>query len=53
MLSGSIHLCIERRRHDIFGLVAIEEVIKLLEQEYGSRKWLENGMRTETLSMCS
>jgi len=39
MLSGSIHLCIERRRHDIFGLVAIEEVIKLLEQEYGSRKW--------------
>ena len=34
-----VHLCIKRRRHDIFGLVAIEEVIELLEQEYGSRKW--------------
>jgi endonuclease-3 len=39
MLSGSRHLCIKRRRHDIFEPVAIEEVIELLEQEYGSRKW--------------
>ncbi len=39
MLSGSSHLCIKRRRHDIFELVAIEEVIELLEQEYGPRKW--------------
>ena len=39
MLSGSSHLCIQRRRHDIFELVAIEEVIELLEQEYGPRKW--------------
>jgi len=33
------HLCIKRHRHDIFELVAIEEAIKLLEQEYGPRKW--------------
>jgi len=33
------HLCIKRRRHDIFELVAIEEVIELLEQEYGPRNW--------------
>jgi len=39
MLSGSSHLCIQRRRHDIFELMAIEEVIELLEQEYGPRKW--------------
>jgi endonuclease-3 len=39
MLSGSRHLCIKRPRHDIFEPVAIEEVIELLEQEYGSRKW--------------
>jgi endonuclease-3 len=39
MLSGSSHLCIQRRRHDIFKLMAIEEVIELLEQEYGPGKW--------------
>ena len=39
MLSGSSHLCIKRRQHDIFELVAIEEVIELLEREYGPRKW--------------
>jgi len=39
MLSGSSHLCIKRCRHDIFEPVAIEEVIELLEQEYGPRKW--------------
>jgi endonuclease-3 len=39
ILSGSNHLCIKRHRHDIFELVAIEEVIELLEQEYGPRKW--------------
>ncbi len=39
MSSGSRHLCIKRRRHDIFEPVAIEEVTKLLEQEYGPRKW--------------
>ena len=39
MLSGSSHLCIQRRRHDIFKLMAIEEVIELLEQEYGHGKW--------------
>jgi len=39
MLWGSSHLCIKRRRHDIFELVAIEEVIELLEQEYGPGKW--------------
>jgi len=39
MLSGGSHLCIKRRRHDIFELVAIEEVIELLEQEYGSGQW--------------
>jgi len=33
------HLCIKTRRHDIFEPVAIEEVIELLEQEYGPRKW--------------
>jgi len=33
------HLCIKRRRHDIFEPVAIEEVIELLEQEYGPRQW--------------
>jgi len=33
------HLCIQRRRHDIFELVAIQEVIELLEQEYGPGKW--------------
>jgi endonuclease-3 len=37
--SGRNHLCIKRHRHDIFELVAIEEVIELLEQEYGPRKW--------------
>jgi len=39
MLSGSSHLCIQRRRHDIFELMAIEEVIEFLEQEYGPGKW--------------
>ena len=39
MLSGSTHLCIERRQHDIFELVAIKEIIELLEQEYGPCKW--------------
>jgi endonuclease-3 len=39
MLLGSSHLCIKRRRHDIFEPVAIEEIIELLEQEYGPRKW--------------
>ena len=39
MLSGSSHPCIKRRRHDIFELMAIEEVIELLEQEYGPGKW--------------
>jgi len=39
MLSGSSHLCIKRCRHDIFEPVSIEEVIELLEQEYGSREW--------------
>jgi len=29
----------KRQRHDIFELVAVEEIIKLLEQEYGSRQW--------------
>jgi len=43
MLSGSSHLCIKGRRHDIFELVAIEEVIELLEQEYGPRKWQPDG----------
>jgi endonuclease-3 len=37
--SSSIHFCIKRRQHDIFELVAIEEVIELLEQEYGPREW--------------
>lgn len=31
-------LCIRRRRHDIFDLVAIDEVIELLEREYGRRQ---------------
>jgi endonuclease-3 len=35
----SSHLCIKRRQHDIFELVAIEEVVELLGQEYGPRKW--------------
>jgi len=35
----SSNLCIKRRRHDIFEPVAIEEVIELLEQEYGPREW--------------
>jgi len=39
MLREGRHLCIKRRRHDIFALVAIEEVIELLEQEYGHGKW--------------
>jgi endonuclease-3 len=39
MLSGSSHLCIKRRRHDIFEPMAIEEIIELLEQEYGPGKW--------------
>ena len=39
MLSEDNHLCIKRRRHDIFGPVAIEEVIELLEQEYGPCQW--------------
>jgi len=30
ILSGSSHLCIKRRRHDIFEPVAIEEVIEAL-----------------------
>jgi endonuclease-3 len=34
-----LHLCIKRHRHDIFEPVAIKEVIELLEQEYGPRKW--------------
>ena len=33
------HLCIKRRRHDIFEPVAIEEVLELLEQEYGPCEW--------------
>jgi endonuclease-3 len=33
------HCCIKRRQHDIFEFVAIEEVIKLLEQEYGPCRW--------------
>jgi len=33
------YLCSKRHRHDIFELVAIGEVIELLEQEYGSREW--------------
>jgi len=33
------HLCIKRRRHDIFEPVAIEEIIERLEQAYGPRKW--------------
>lgn len=33
------YLCINRHRHDTFEPVAIEEVIKLLEQEYGPREW--------------
>ena len=36
---GRGHLCIKRRQHDIFELVAIEEVMELLEREYGPRKW--------------
>jgi len=32
-------LCIKRQRHDIFEPVAIEEVIELLEQEYGPCQW--------------
>lgn len=36
---GKKYLCMKRRRHDIFELVAIEEVIELLEQEYGPREW--------------
>jgi len=39
MLSGGSHFCIKRRRHDIFELVAIQEVIERLEQAYGPRKW--------------
>jgi endonuclease-3 len=35
-------LCIKRLRHDIFEPVAIEEVIKLLEQEYGACRWQSN-----------
>jgi endonuclease-3 len=33
------HLCIQRRQHDTFDPVAIKEVIKLLEQEYGPCQW--------------
>jgi endonuclease-3 len=33
----------KKRRHDIFELVAIEEVIELLEQEYGSKEWHADG----------
>jgi endonuclease III len=33
------NLCIKSRRHDIFQLVAVEQVIELLEQRYGSREW--------------
>jgi endonuclease-3 len=33
------HLCSKRHQHDIFEPVVIEAVIKLLEQEYGSREW--------------
>ena len=36
---GRGHLCIKRRQHDIFELVAIKEIIELLEQEYGPCKW--------------
>jgi len=39
MLWEDSHLCIKRRQHDIFEPVAIEEVIELLEQEYGPREW--------------
>jgi len=39
MLSEDNHLCIKRHRRDIFGPVAILEVIELLEQEYGPREW--------------
>jgi endonuclease III len=33
------HLCIKRRQHGIFEPVAIKEIIKLLEHEYGSCQW--------------
>ncbi len=36
------HLCIKRRERGIFEPVAIEEVIKLLEQEYGACRWQSN-----------
>jgi endonuclease-3 len=39
ILPGRSHLCIKRRNHDIFEPVKIEEVIELLEREYGPRKW--------------
>jgi endonuclease-3 len=39
MPPDSSHLCIKRRRHDIFEPVAIEEVIRLLEQECKPREW--------------
>jgi len=35
-------LCIKWRQHDIFEPVATEEVIELLEQEYGSCQWQSN-----------
>jgi endonuclease-3 len=39
ILSGSIHRCIKRYQHGIFEAVVIEEVIKLLGQEYGYCQW--------------
>jgi len=36
---GKKYLCMKSSRHDIFQLVAIEEVIELLEQEYGPSEW--------------
>jgi endonuclease-3 len=42
-MTESSHPCIKRHRHGIFEPVAIQEVIELLEQEYGSREWQANG----------
>jgi endonuclease III len=38
----SSRLCIKRYGHDIFQLVAVQQVIELLEQQYGSREWHAN-----------
>jgi len=42
MLWGNGHLCIKRQWHDIFEPVAIQEILRLLEQEYGPREWHAN-----------